>query len=55
MTVTKSEPTSTRQPMTNAGNAIQAETIRKELLNFRLTEEFVLTPRALKSKMKGVI
>ncbi len=37
-------------PMTIIGDAIHAETIRKELRNFRLNEKFILSPTAIKSK-----
>ena len=39
-----------RAPMTIIGDAIHAETIRKELRNFRLNETFILSPTAMKSK-----
>lgn len=38
-----------RAPMTITGDAIHAETIRKELRNFRLNENFILSPTAIKS------
>ena len=38
-----------RAPMTIIGDAIHAETIRKELRNFRLNESFILSPTAIKS------
>jgi hypothetical protein len=43
------EPKSSRHQMSIIGNAIQEETIRKELLNFKLQETFVLSPSCLKS------
>lgn len=38
-----------RAPMTITGNAIHAETIKKELRNFHLNEQFLLSPTAIKS------
>jgi hypothetical protein len=43
-----------RAPMTIIGDAIHAETIKKELRTFRLNESFVMSPTALKS-MKYIL
>ncbi|KAJ3272846.1 hypothetical protein HDV01_005169 [Terramyces sp. JEL0728] len=41
--------TSGRGPMTIIGDAILAETIRKELRNFKINENYMLSPNAIKN------
>lgn len=40
---------SIRAPMTIIGDAIHAQTIKKELQNFRVNETYMLSPNAMKS------
>ncbi|KAJ3301746.1 hypothetical protein HDV03_000452 [Kappamyces sp. JEL0829] len=46
---------SSRAPMTIIGDAIHAETIKKELRTFRLNESFVLSPTAIKIHLKPAV